>query len=102
MKKKFIIASLATFAILASVAFKLDATSAEDTVKENEVISVLDTDLDTELPLDFVEVSPEAEEMLEEVLSLTQEEYDDLVRRLPEGAVLVDDGKRFSEVDASK
>ena len=82
--------SLATFAFFASAGFKLNAVSAEDVIKKDENELTLSTEIDRELEEKY-ELAPEFPE--DKKTRLSQEEYDDLINGLPEGAVLVGDIK---------
>jgi hypothetical protein len=84
MKKKLTILSLALVSIIGVSVFQLNSASAKD--------EVVQSDEQEQSVVDFWETWEHASEAPPiENLPLTQEEYDDLISRLPEGAVIVSD-----------
>ncbi|GAX48051.1 hypothetical protein [Pseudolactococcus reticulitermitis] len=96
MKRKVTISVIA-MAFLVGIGLKLSTVVAEDAASEGKVDPVADVEK-VEEGEDFklfwdTPATPGAEGVAEENPPLTQEEYDDLIRRLPKGARLVGDIK---------
>ena len=96
MKGKVTISVIA-MAFLVGIGLKLSTVVAEDAVSEEKVDPVVEVEKveegeDFKLFWDTPTI-PRPEELVEEKPPLTQEEYDDLIRRLPKGARLVGDIK---------
>jgi hypothetical protein len=100
MKKKITFVSLVVGMLIAVIGFNLNFVFAEDTIKDDEIVSIENPELSAILG----DASPGSAGMSQECPPLSQEEYDDLINSLPEGAVLVGDVKVLPGVvkDSSK
>ncbi|MDR0921963.1 MAG: hypothetical protein LBM95_06250 [Lactobacillales bacterium] len=87
MKRKLSIPLLLLAVLFGVVVFNMNAVSANGVDETDKAAMSFE-----EVPFEEEEVSPKAKKLpLQKRPPLTQEEYDDLISQLPEGAVIVGD-----------